>query len=104
MKTTIFTNGRVIDPANGRDEENSSLLVKDGIICPPDTSAPSDSHTIDLQGKWIIPGLIDMHVHLREPGQEYKEDVESGTRAAAAGDSRLWPACLTPTPSTIVLR
>jgi len=41
--------------------------------------------TFDLQGKWIVPGLIDMHVHLREPGEEHKETIESGTRAAAAG-------------------
>ena len=41
--------------------------------------------SFDLQGKWVVPGLIDMHVHLREPGEEYKETIESGTRAAAAG-------------------
>src|SRR5688572_1030489 len=41
--------------------------------------------TIDCKGKWVMPGFIDLHVHLREPGQEYKEDIASGLRAAAAG-------------------
>ena len=46
---------------------------------------PARAKCIDLQGKWVVPGLIDMHVHLREPGQEYKETIETGTMAAAAG-------------------
>ena len=48
-------------------------------------SLPKKLLTFDLQGKWVVPGLIDMHVHLREPGEEHKETIESGTRAAAAG-------------------
>ena len=40
---------------------------------------------VDVRGTWVVPGLIDLHAHLREPGQEYKEDIATGTRAAAAG-------------------
>ena len=45
----------------------------------------ADVRVIDVRGKWVVPGLIDLHAHLREPGQEYKEDIATGTRAAAAG-------------------
>ena len=48
-------------------------------------TAPAGAETIDAAGKYVTPGLIDMHVHLRDPGLEYKEDIVTGTRAAAAG-------------------
>ncbi len=79
----ILKNGRMIDPVNGIDT-TCDLHIVDG--CIADTSADiSAAQVIDLKGKWVVPGLIDMHVHLREPGEEYKEDIISGTRAAAAG-------------------
>ncbi|MEA3466962.1 MAG: dihydroorotase [Thermodesulfobacteriota bacterium] len=81
---TILQNGRLIDPVTGVDE-TGDLWIKDGFIIPAQEKIPENSQYFDLQGKWIVPGLIDMHVHLREPGEEYKETVESGTRAAAAG-------------------
>ena len=86
----LLKNGRLIDPANQVDKK-ASLLVEKGEIRAIFTSRqkapvlPKKIVTYDLQGKWIVPGLIDMHVHLREPGEEYKETIESGTRAAAAG-------------------
>ena len=85
----LLKNGRIIDPVNKIDKRGS-LLVENGKIKALFTSrqkAPSASKlvTFDLTGKWIVPGFIDMHVHLREPGEEYKETIESGTRAAAAG-------------------
>jgi dihydroorotase len=86
----LLKNGRIIDPANKLDKKGS-LLVEKGKIKAIFTARqktpqlPKKVLTLDLQGKWIVPGLIDMHVHLREPGEEYKETIESGTRAAAAG-------------------
>jgi dihydroorotase len=84
----LIREGRIIDPANRRDEEGS-LVIEDGRIAAilPGGAAPErfDGKVIDARGKWILPGLIDMHVHLREPGFEWKEDVRSGTLAAAAG-------------------
>lgn len=77
-------NGRIIDPAN-RIDRMDDLVVIDGRIAGPDQPAPADLPEIDAQGLWVVPGLIDMHVHLREPGEEYKEDILSGTRAAVAG-------------------
>jgi len=85
MNTTWrIKNGRIIDPANHIDQI-ADLLVLDGRIAGPDQSLPPEVPEIDAQGLWVVPGLIDMHVHLREPGEEYKEDILSGARAAAAG-------------------
>jgi dihydroorotase len=80
----ILQNGRLLDPITGIDEKGD-LWIKDNFIVQHEKQIPENAKVIDVQGKWIAPGLIDMHVHLREPGEEYKETVESGTRAAAAG-------------------
>ena len=86
MSTTLLRNGRVIDPANQRDEIADLLLV-DGRIA--DHSAISNPQSaieeIDCTGLVVAPGLIDLHVHLREPGQSAKETIATGTQAAAAG-------------------
>jgi len=85
--TTIIRNGRVIDPANRRDEI-ADLYIGDGKIVGSKTeirSPKSEIEEIDAKGLIVAPGLIDMHVHLREPGFSHKETIESGTRAAAAG-------------------
>ncbi len=80
----ILQNGRLLDPQTGLDT-TGDLWIKDGKIIPAEGQIPENSRVENVTGKWIVPGLIDMHVHLREPGEEYKETVESGTRAAAAG-------------------
>ncbi|MDJ0623441.1 MAG: dihydroorotase, partial [Desulfocapsaceae bacterium] len=85
MSIIILKNGRLIDPANDIDKDNRDLWVVDGKIARGQQEIPSEAMVLDLQGKWIAPGLIDMHVHLREPGEEYKETILSGTRAAAIG-------------------
>jgi dihydroorotase len=81
---TILQNGRLLDPLHGVDKPGD-LWIEDGVIVPAREKIPENSQLFDVQGKWIVPGLIDMHVHLREPGEEYKETIETGTRAAAAG-------------------
>ncbi|MHB1185266.1 MAG: dihydroorotase [Desulfobulbia bacterium] len=83
----LLKNGRVIDPANGIDQIRDVLIVDGRIraLGQPGSLAGQDGLVYDVTGKWVVPGLIDMHVHLREPGQEYKETIETGTRAAAAG-------------------
>ncbi len=83
-KITILQNGRIIDPANKVDTKGDLWLQNDRIMAP-ESSIPADARCINLQGQWIVPGLIDMHVHLREPGEEYKETIASGTLAAATG-------------------
>ena len=79
----LLANGRVIDPANGIDDVRD-LLILDGRIADP-SDAPADALRIDCTGLVVAPGFIDLHAHLREPGQTHKEDIASGTRAAAAG-------------------
>ncbi|HEY2125461.1 MAG TPA: dihydroorotase [Chthoniobacterales bacterium] len=86
MNATIIKGGRIIDSANKRDEVGDLFLV-DGRIA--DKAAIRDLQSaldeIDASGLIVAPGLIDMHVHLREPGFAYKETIASGARAAAAG-------------------
>lgn len=78
---------RILDPGNM--DENKDIIVKDHLIyaiIDPDQKDPEpDIHIIDATGKILVPGLIDIHVHLREPGQEYKETIETGLMAAARG-------------------
>jgi len=76
---------RVLDPASGRDEVGVVDLVDGRIESVGRESAGVPDEVIEAQGLWLAPGFVDLHAHLREPGQEYKEDIESGTRAAAAG-------------------
>lgn len=81
----LLQGGRVIDPANNIDKI-ADLLVEDGKIAAVGASlAAEGAEVFNVAGKVVCPGLIDMHVHLREPGQEAKEDFGSGSRAAAAG-------------------
>ena len=82
----LIKNGRVIDPSQGLDG-TLDVLVENGVIkeVGANLKAPAGAETIDATGKYVVPGLVDMHVHLRDPGLEYKEDIVSGTRAAAAG-------------------
>jgi dihydroorotase len=82
--TLLIKNGQIIDPANGIDKK-ADLWIKDGKVVAVGNHSGTPDQTIDATGKVVCPGLIDMHVHLREPGEEWKEDIESGSRAAIAG-------------------
>lgn len=91
MSMILLQNGRIIDPVNKVDRQGD-LIISEGRIheigAPGTLHLPDpdpDGTTFDLSGKWVVPGLIDMHVHLREPGEEYKETIASGTKAAIAG-------------------
>jgi dihydroorotase len=76
--------GRVIDPANGTDRV-ADLFVLDGIIVDSLPEEAGATEVIDATGRVVSPGLIDIHVHFREPGQSHKETIASGSRCAAAG-------------------
>ena len=96
----LIQNARVIDPSQGLDEV-MDLLLEDGKIAQlgSNLSAPN-AQVVDGTGLVAAPGLVDMHVHLRDPGLTHKEDVYSGCRAAAAGrlPSRILPSCCAPFP------
>jgi dihydroorotase len=85
MARLLIRGGRVLDPASGRDEV-ADVLLAGGVV--EDVGArlvAPDAEVVDATGCWVTPGFIDLHTHLREPGQEYKEDIASGGRSAAAG-------------------
>jgi dihydroorotase len=86
MPRLLIRGGRVIDPSQDLDG-SFDLLIEDGCVAKIDgrIEPPKGAERFDASGLVVAPGLIDVHVHLREPGQEYKETVRTGTMAAAAG-------------------
>src|SRR6201995_1914788 len=84
----LLTGGRVIDPASNLDAAADVLIVGGKIAAVgPDAAskAPEKTERVDVKGLVVCPGLIDLHVHLREPGQSAKETIATGTAAAARG-------------------
>jgi len=88
MSTLVFRRVRAIDPSSGLDAE-VDVVVEKGVVTRVgrDAGLPASEHVrvVEREGAWLLPGLIDLHAHVREPGQESKEDVASALRAAAAG-------------------
>jgi len=90
MQVIVLRGGRVLDPSQGLDE-TADVVIESGRIkavgrdAGAEYSASEHVRIIEAAGRWVCPGFIDLHVHLREPGQEYKEDIASGLNAAAAG-------------------
>ena len=96
MASLLLKGGRLVDPASGRDGK-FDLLVVDGRVAEvrpagaragakaKSAKVPAGARVVNVEGKIVCPGFVDMHVHLRDPGQEHKEVIETGTRAAAAG-------------------
>ena len=84
MAKTLIRGGRVIDPSQSMDRV-TNVLIEDGRIAGYDASPNGQDQTIEAEGKIVSPGLIDMHVHLREPGREEDESIQTGTAAAIAG-------------------
>ena len=85
MSLTVVRNGRIIDPASNRDETGDLWFLGERIVDAPLNDESEKITVIEAKGKLVLPGIIDMHTHLCEPGYEYRETIESGTRAAVAG-------------------
>ena len=85
MSDLLIKNGHLIDPANGVDGPMDIHVDKGVIVKVGKKLAVQARKIIDAKGMWVTPGLVDMHVHLREPGYEYKESIKSGGESAAAG-------------------
>ena len=85
MEKLLIRGGRVIDPANGVDKVADVLIADGKIAAVGENLTDAEAKVYDAAGKVVAPGFIDMHCHLRDPGQEYKEDIVTGTRAAAHG-------------------
>jgi dihydroorotase len=85
MARLLIRGGRILDPSLDLDAPGD-CLIEDGRIAAVGVGLPTEgAEVLDAEGAWIAPGLIDLHAHLREPGQEYKEDLASGGTAAVAG-------------------
>ncbi len=84
MRAILLKEGRIIDP-DRRIDQVADLLLLDGKIAASGVPVPEGAQTIDCRGFWVTPGLIDPHVHLRDPGFPQKETIATGLRAAAAG-------------------
>jgi dihydroorotase len=83
--TLLITNARVVDPSQSLDAKLDILVGDDGRVAKVDKKIKSDADVFDADGLVAVPGFIDLHTHLREPGQEHKETIATGTRAAVAG-------------------
>ena len=86
----LFRDVRLLDPSTGRDERVDVLIDHDvitraGCGAGSGLSASDALWVVDGRGRWLVPGFVDLHAHLREPGEEHKEDIASGLRAAVAG-------------------
>jgi dihydroorotase len=81
----LIRGGRILDPATDRDAPGDVLIEEGRIAAVENSIEASDAEIVDAEGCWVAPGFVDLHTHLREPGQEYKEDIGSGGRAAVAG-------------------
>ena len=85
-RAIVLRGGRVVDPSQNLDAVRDVLLVEGRVAAlAPDLEAPEGARVIDVADQIVTPGLIDVHVHLREPGQEHKETIASGAASAAAG-------------------
>jgi dihydroorotase len=85
MDNILIKNGRLIDPANGIDKKGDVLIINEKFAEVSKLKKGEDIETIDASGKLVVPGLIDIHVHFREPGDEEEETIASGSAAAVAG-------------------
>jgi dihydroorotase len=87
MRRLLVTGGTVVDPVAGRVAAGDVLVVGECIaeVAAPGSLEVADAEVLDARGLLVVPGLVDMHVHLREPGYEYKETIQTGVAAAVAG-------------------
>lgn len=99
MKELLIKNANVVSPADGINGRYD-ILVKDGKIAQIGENLATDGEVINAEGLYAIPGLVDMHVHLRDPGQTHKEDIITGCKAAAAGGVTSVLAMPNTTPAT----
>lgn len=83
--TLLIKNGIVVDPISKTEKKQDIFIGKGCIIKMGNDLVVNAEHIIDAEGQYVLPGFVDLHVHLRDPGLTYKEDIESGTAAAAAG-------------------
>ncbi len=85
MKKILIKNAKILDFEKGKEILRDVLIEGDTIVDVKDSILDENAEVLDIEGKYLFPGLIDAHAHFREPGEEYKEDIKSGSRAALHG-------------------
>lgn len=102
MKNLLIKNAVVVSPADGLNEKDgkTDILIRNGVIAELGKIQEGDAEVIDARGMYAVPGFVDMHVHLRDPGQTQKEDIITGCKAAAAGGVTSLLAMPNTTPTT----
>ena len=95
----LIKNAVVVSPADNLNKK-ADILIKDGVIAKIGSGITSDGEVIDADGLCAVPGFVDMHVHLRDPGQTHKEDIITGCQAVLQACLQ----CRTPTPQPTVPR
>lgn len=100
----VIQGGQIIDP--GRFNGVGDLVIDEGKVkaIGPNLKVPAGATIIAAKGRLVVPGFVDLHVHFREPGFEYKETIQSGAASAVAGGSRRSAVCRIPIPSTTTRR
>ncbi|MBR5467745.1 MAG: dihydroorotase [Firmicutes bacterium] len=96
----LIKNGRIINPASNMDAKGDILVIDDKVAEIAEHIETEADKVIDAEGKWVTPGFIDLHVHLRDPGFEYKETIETGSQAAAMGG--FTTICCMPNTSPVI--
>ena len=92
----LLKSAHVVDPQVGLDDVRDVLIDGDKIAAVGEgLEAPEGAEVIDAAGKYLVPGLVDMHVHFRDPGFEYKETIETGAAQPPTAASPTWPRCPT---------
>ena len=98
----LIKNGRVVDPKSGLDTQADVLVDGKKVVKIAENIDAGDAQVIDATGLVVAPGLVDIHVHFREPGQTHKEDIHTGALAAAASAFTISPEYLIPPSAMIV--
>ena len=95
----LLRGAHVVDPQLGLDDVRDVLVDGEKIACVGEgLQPPADAEVVDASGKYLVPGLVDMHVHFRDPGFEYKETSSPVPVPRSTAASPTWPRCPTPTP------
>ena len=92
----LIKSATITDPNSVHNQQTADILIENGIITAIASNIQTDAEIFDAKGQYVSPGFFDLNCNIGELGQETKEDLQTGTKAAAAGGLPAWRLCLTP--------